>query len=130
LPSQISGQPLIYDEGEDEEFGVVDTDAAAVHSVALNFSADPTATPAGHMDFQREKEDFEKTFIIRALKANSGRINMTARNVNIPKKTLLRKIEKYAINPREYGKNPPKPATAGASNGTAAAPAATSAPQA
>ena len=40
--------------------------------------------------------------IIQALKLNSGKINQTALKANIPKKTLLRKIEKYEINPKSY----------------------------
>ena len=54
------------------------------------------------MDFQVAKELFEKEFIIHALKSNKGRINQTALKANIPKKTLLRKIEKYEINPKQY----------------------------
>jgi DNA-binding NtrC family response regulator len=54
------------------------------------------------MDFQVAKDLFEKEFIIHALKVNNGRINKTALKANIPKKTLLRKIEKYMINPKEY----------------------------
>ena len=50
------------------------------------------------MDFQKQKDEFEKRFIIEALKANKGKINQTALNSNIPKKTLLRKIEKYGID--------------------------------
>lgn len=55
-----------------------------------------------NMDFQMAKELFEKQFIIEALKVNKGKINQTALKANIPKKTLLRKIEKYEINPKEY----------------------------
>ncbi len=54
------------------------------------------------MDFQIAKDLFEKEFIVYALKVNRGRINQTALKANIPKKTLLRKIEKYEINPKEY----------------------------
>ncbi|PWU21647.1 MAG: sigma-54-dependent Fis family transcriptional regulator [Bdellovibrio sp.] len=54
------------------------------------------------LDFNAQKEAFEKEFIIRALKAFKGRINQTALHANIPKKTLLRKIEKYGINAREF----------------------------
>lgn len=50
------------------------------------------------MDFQKQKDEFEKLFIIEALKANKGKINQTAIKSNIPKKTLLRKIEKYGID--------------------------------
>jgi two-component system, NtrC family, response regulator HydG len=60
------------------------------------------AAPREQLDFNRQKETFEKEFIIMALKTFKGRINQTALHANIPKKTLLRKIEKYGINPRDY----------------------------
>ncbi|MBX3033079.1 MAG: sigma-54-dependent Fis family transcriptional regulator [Bdellovibrionaceae bacterium] len=54
------------------------------------------------MDFNAQKEAFEKEFIIKALKTFKGRINQTALHANIPKKTLLRKIEKYGIVAKDY----------------------------
>lgn len=54
------------------------------------------------LDFNKHKEAFEKEFIIKALKTFKGRINQTALHANIPKKTLLRKIEKYQINAQDY----------------------------
>jgi DNA-binding NtrC family response regulator len=54
------------------------------------------------LDFQAGKEEFEKQFLISALKSFKGRINKTALHANIPKKTLLRKLEKYGINARDY----------------------------
>ncbi|AGH96330.1 sigma-54-dependent transcriptional regulator [Pseudobdellovibrio exovorus] len=54
------------------------------------------------LDFNAQKEEFEKQFIIKALKTFKGRINQTALHANIPKKTLLRKIEKYGIVAKEY----------------------------
>jgi len=45
---------------------------------------------------------FEKEFIIQALRLFKGKINQTALKANIPKKTLLRKIEKYEINPKDF----------------------------
>jgi len=54
------------------------------------------------LDFNKEKETFEKEFIIKALKTFKGRINQTALHANIPKKTLLRKIEKYEIVAKDY----------------------------
>ena len=56
-----------------------------------------------HLDFQANKEAFERQFLISALKAFKGRINQTALHANIPKKTLLRKLQKYGINARDYG---------------------------
>ncbi len=52
------------------------------------------------------KERFEKEFIIRALRAFNGRINQTAEHTQMTKVTLLRKLEKYGINPKEFYKQP------------------------
>ncbi|MBI3535204.1 MAG: sigma-54-dependent Fis family transcriptional regulator [Deltaproteobacteria bacterium] len=54
------------------------------------------------LDFQLSKEEFEKQFLISALKTFKGRINQTALHANIPKKTLLRKLEKYGIIAKDY----------------------------
>lgn len=54
------------------------------------------------LDFQSSKEEFEKQFLISALKAFKGKINQTAIHANIPKKTLLRKLEKYGITAKDY----------------------------
>lgn len=53
---------------------------------------------SGPMNYDRFKEDMEKEFIVKALKANNGRINKTVAHANIPKNTLLRKIKKYEID--------------------------------
>lgn len=60
------------------------------------------AGDGGKLDFAIAKDLFEKEFIVQALKINKGKINQTALNANIPKKTLLRKIEKYEIVPKDY----------------------------
>ena len=54
------------------------------------------------LDFQKMKENFEKNFLEAALESNSGKINQTALKTKIPKVTLLRKLAKYAINPKKY----------------------------
>jgi len=54
------------------------------------------------LDFNRHKEMFEREFIMKALKTFKGRINQTALHANIPKKTLLRKIEKYGIVAKDF----------------------------
>lgn len=62
-------------------------------------------TSAQHpLDFEKFKEGSEKEFIINALKANNGKINQTVANANIPKNTLLRKIKKYNLVPKNYAK--------------------------
>jgi transcriptional regulator with PAS, ATPase and Fis domain len=57
---------------------------------------------SGPLDFEKFREETEKEFIIRALKANKGRINKTVAYANIPKNTLLRKIKKFGISVRDY----------------------------
>lgn len=79
---------------------VLDKEKNADSVVGYNFSF--ASTNESNLDFQVAKDLFEKEFIIYALKLNKGRINQTALKANIPKKTLLRKIEKYEINPKDY----------------------------
>lgn len=83
------------DDSEDADLNGDDV-ASGEFASALN------ATSGGPLDFNLQKEEFEKQFIIKALKTFKGRINQTALHANIPKKTLLRKIEKYGIVAKEY----------------------------
>ena len=55
-------------------------------------------TSSEAFDFEKFKVESEKEFIIKALIANSGKINRTVANANIPKNTLLRKIKKHSID--------------------------------
>lgn len=55
------------------------------------------------MDWDSGKEAFEREFIVQALKNSKGKINLASEQSNIPKNTLLRKIKKYNIIPKEYG---------------------------
>lgn len=85
---------------DDEDLGVVDSE-----DLDLNDDQGDVATvsiSSGSLDFNAQKEAFEKEFIIKALKTFKGRINQTALHANIPKKTLLRKIEKYGIIAKDY----------------------------
>jgi len=57
---------------------------------------------ASELNFPELKEQFEREFILRALKAYGGRINRTAEATKMTKVTLLRKLEKYGIDPRDF----------------------------
>lgn len=92
-PAQTDVGNLTLGSDEDEEAEALELDQGAPLGASM---ADPG------FDFNIQKEAFEKDFIIRALKAFKGRINQTALHANIPKKTLLRKIEKYGINAKDY----------------------------
>jgi len=102
LPDVLSKKSSELDEPEyiDVEGirdSVLDDESETTESYDFNFPTDD-----GELNFQEAKDMFEKTFIQTALKINNGKINQTALKANIPKKTLLRKIEKYNINPKEY----------------------------
>jgi DNA-binding NtrC family response regulator len=67
------------------------------HSHAVQEFTDDNA-----LDYSKMKESFEKNFIIEALSKFDGKINKTAEFAKIPKKTLLRKIEKYGIDKKQF----------------------------
>lgn len=83
-----------------------ESDSPAEHELSADAEIDagsPSVSIGGDtLDFNRHKEAFEREFIVKALKTFKGRINQTALHANIPKKTLLRKIEKYGIVARDY----------------------------
>lgn len=96
LPEGISGEPSELQaaanaEAQDSEHHFGSPSLASIDEEASG------------IDFQQEKEDFERQFIISALRRFGGRINQTVAHANIPKNTLLRKIRKYDIKPAEYG---------------------------
>lgn len=85
------------EESDEEESIPLDRVVGAFESPTKGFKLD-----INKLDFQANKEEFERQFLVSALKAFKGRINQTALHANIPKKTLLRKLEKYGINARDY----------------------------
>lgn len=56
------------------------------------------------LNFPLLRERFEREFIIKALTAYRGRINQTAEATQMTKVTLLRKLEKYGIDAKDYFK--------------------------
>jgi len=54
------------------------------------------------LDYPYLKEKFEREFIVRALTAFRGKINQTAEHTNITKVTLLRKLQKFEIDPKSF----------------------------
>lgn len=65
-----------------------------------------TRAEESDLNFPALKEKFEKEFILKALKVFEGRINQTAEHTQMTKVTLLRKLEKYGIDPRQF--HPPR----------------------
>ncbi len=54
------------------------------------------------LDYPILKEKFEREFIVRALTAFRGKINQTAEHTNMTKVTLLRKLQKFEIDPKSF----------------------------
>ena len=59
-------------------------------------------TNVAELNYPQLKERFEREFLIRALKTFDGRVNQTAEHTQMTKVTLLRKLEKYGIDPKQY----------------------------
>lgn len=51
------------------------------------------------MDFNVAKSKFEKKFFTHALTQFDGKVNLTAKKINVSKTTLIAKTKKYQINP-------------------------------
>lgn len=86
----------------DDDFGIDSDDDLSGDDDMDSEIIGISMSSGGALDFNAQKEEFEKQFIIKALKTFKGKINQTALHANIPKKTLLRKIEKYGIVAKEY----------------------------
>ena len=100
--SELDDDLLESDSEADEAEELHDAKAVgATGEGVTGFTLDVT-----RLDFQASKELFEKQFLMSARKAFRGKINQTALHANIPKKTLLRKLEKYGINAKEYSGGP------------------------
>ncbi|MCX6108035.1 MAG: sigma-54 dependent transcriptional regulator [Proteobacteria bacterium] len=67
-----------------------------------NGGEDPALAQVSDLNYPQLKERFEREFLIRALRAFNGRVNQTAEHTQMTKVTLLRKLEKYGIDPKSY----------------------------
>jgi DNA-binding NtrC family response regulator len=95
--------PSLSDVDDLDEEPLEDLDELA-GPVGLSVQADEKGFTLNinRLDFEANKEEFERQFLISALKVFKGRINQTALHANIPKKTLLRKLQKYGITAKDY----------------------------
>jgi two-component system response regulator HydG len=97
LTIDLDGDEIDNDDMIDAEGEILATGSFEIPMPGKGFTLD-----INRLDFQANKEEFERQFLISALKAFKGRINQTALHANIPKKTLLRKLQKYGIIAKEY----------------------------
>ena len=99
LPLHIkSAEPVGLN--EDDDRAAPSEEMPNLQEELRNFEA--LMSESNSLKYPELKEQFEKEFIRRALKAFNGRINQTAEQTQMTKVTLLRKLEKYNINPKEF----------------------------
>jgi two-component system response regulator HydG len=72
---------------------------SSTHSIAAPRSL---IADTDELNFPVLKERFEREFILKALKQYRGKINQTAEATQMTKVTLLRKLEKFGIDPKEF----------------------------
>lgn len=102
-PAPLLGDAEAALESLDDDLGASEnSDDLALSDEGSERTNELVSINCENLDFNKHKEAFEREFIIKALKTFKGRINQTALHANIPKKTLLRKIEKYGINAKDY----------------------------
>ena len=75
---------------------------SATHAPAAIAPVSDMLRDVGELNYPQLKERFEREFLIRALQTFDGRVNQTAEHTQMTKVTLLRKLEKYGIDPRDY----------------------------
>ncbi|MCT4642362.1 MAG: sigma-54 dependent transcriptional regulator [Bacteriovoracaceae bacterium] len=111
LPMKMleEGAQVLQEEKEDAvidfkgiQNSVLDSETSSEVTEQYKFTFASSENGQIKLDFQAAKDMFEAEFIRQALMLHKGKINQTALNANIPKKTLLRKIEKYELNPKDY----------------------------
>ncbi len=102
MDDDFDGEDVAGNSGNQNGAGTSNASASQGNMAGGASSEDMVTIQGEALDFNKHKEAFEREFIVKALKTFKGRINQTALHANIPKKTLLRKIEKYGINARDY----------------------------
>jgi DNA-binding NtrC family response regulator len=112
LPESVAGSLVrkaglttaLDDDADDDSDDMIDAEGEilATGSFEIPMPGKGFTLDINRLDFQANKEEFERQFLISALRAFKGRINQTALHANIPKKTLLRKLQKYGIIAKEY----------------------------
>ena len=79
-------------------------EVAAASNSAQRSTGNGSAEGADELNYPAMRDRFEREFIIKALKAYKGRINQTAEATQMTKVTLLRKLEKYGIDAKDFFK--------------------------
>lgn len=103
LPEAIQAcAPIQYFEASPDQGEIDPTTAPLAFDKRSPSEPNGIITDFSDLKYPVLKERFEREFIIRALKAYQGRINHTAEQTLMTKVTLLRKLEKYGINPRDF----------------------------
>jgi DNA-binding NtrC family response regulator len=100
LPAQVTG--LVDFSSNDTGVMTIEGGVTANGDATTDGPGDARQGAVSDLNYPALKEKFEKEFIIRALKTFDGRVNQTAEHTQMTKVTLLRKLEKYGIDPKQF----------------------------
>ena len=98
IASNIQGAAYA-DEVASARMGTTNQAATNAISAKTQFISDDD-----ELNFPALKDRFEREFLVKALTAYNGRINQTAEATQMTKVTLLRKLQKYGIDAKDYFK--------------------------
>jgi two-component system, NtrC family, response regulator HydG len=104
VPGYAGQQPEPHKDASAPRQAAYADEVALLRKSESDTSAQSRYSDADELNFPAMKDRFEREFIIKALKAYKGRINQTAEATQMTKVTLLRKLEKYGIDAKDYFK--------------------------
>jgi len=89
-----------------EQLSSPGTPSSKPSSIETLMGNNENSSGATELNYPQLKEQFEKDFITKALQTFNGKINQTALNTQMTKVTLLRKLERYGIDPKDFKPSP------------------------
>ena len=84
---------------EEEDLRLGESASAAVVLGSAAFAVDPTFSDAK----RRATEDFERAYLLRALRAHGGNVSRTAESIGMVRQSLQQKIRELDLRAEDWG---------------------------
>lgn len=81
---------------------VADRFVLGIDGQGFNLQQTVSSTSLEGFDFDLQMEGYEKAVLLEALAKSEGNINASSTQLNLPRKTLYRKLKKYNINKYDF----------------------------
>lgn len=81
---------------------VADRFVLGIDGQGFNLQKTTSETEPEGFDFDLQMEGYEKALLLEALAKSEGNINASSEQLNLPRKTLYRKLKKYNINKFDF----------------------------